>query len=586
MKAFLSLPFVGLALASSDSSCRCRPHETCWPSPRIWNALNSSINGNLYAVRPVAAPCHEGDPEACHFVTKQWFNSTWRAAQPGAVQWENWESWLEHNQTCSNTSPRQTPCGQGRVSLYSVVAECASHIQEAVRFAKRHNLRLAVKNSGHDFLGRSTAPESLQILTNRMKDIRFSENFKPAGAPKNTSQGSAITIGAGVSLQELYAAAGKKGKIVVAGVSHTVGAAGGYIQGGGHSFLGPWKGMSTDNALEYMVVTADGHLVIANNYQNTDLFWALRGGGGGTFGVVVTVTLRTFDDVPVVFGNLNVSTVAGNPNFWQVMTDFHAALPALNDGAGGYYWMTPNMPVNKTLNVSTLSIILMSPNQINTTKMDRLYAPFRSKLNAISGVSTQYTSQPFPSIHTLFSELLLPGDQDPTGRNTILGSRLFSRSLLLSPSGPKKLVSALKKLSFDPGQGITGHIVAGGLVTQNGRTIDSALNPAWRKAATHIDFARSWAPSATLAQRDAVIRRLTDVEMPILKAVEGSKMGSYMNEANAYEPDFQTEFWGSNYPRLYQIKQKWDPTGLFIARKGVGSENWDDAGLCRVGMRN
>jgi hypothetical protein len=482
------------------------------------------------------------------------------------------------------------------------VAECASHIQQAVRFAKRHNLRLVIKNSGHDFFGRSTAPESLQILTNRMKDIQLSDNFKPAGAPKHKSEGSAVTIGAGVSLQELYPAAGKQGKTVVAGVSHTVGAAGGYIQGGGHSFLGYWKGMSTDNVLEYTVVTANvceqpdagecelissqGHMVIANNYQNTDLFWALRGGGGGTFGVVVTVTLRTFDEGPVVYGNLNVSTVAGDPNFWQAMTDFHAALPAMNDGAGGYYWMTPNIPVNNTLNVSELSIILMAANQTDTAMMDRLYAPFRSKLNATSGVSTQYESLSFPNIHTLLSDLLLPGGEDLTGRNTILGSRLFSRDLLVSPGGPKKLVSALRKLRFDSGQGITGHIVAGGLVAKNGRTIDSALNPAWRKAATHIDFARAWPPSATLAERDAIIRHLTDVEIPILKAVEGSKMGSYMNEANAYEPDFQTEFWGSNYPRLYRIKQKWDPTGLFIVRKGVGSEDWDDAGLCRVGRGN
>jgi hypothetical protein len=264
------------------------------------------------------------------------------------------------------------------------------------------------------------------------------------------------------------------------------------------------------------------------------------------------------------------------------MTDFHAALPAMNDRAGGYYWMTPNMPVDKTLNVSSLSVILMAANQTSTAMMDRLYAPFRSKLNATSGVFTQYESLAFPNIHTLLSDLLLPGGEDPTGRNTILGSRLFSRDLLVSRDGPNKLTSALKKIKFDPGQGITGHIVAGGLVAENERTIDSALNPAWRKAATHIDFARAWPPSATLAQRDAIIRRLTDVEMPILKAVEGRKMGSYMNEANAYEPDFQTEFWGRNYQRLYRIKQKWDPAGLFIARKGVGSEDWDDAGLCRV----
>jgi FAD/FMN-containing dehydrogenase len=87
-----------------------------------------------------------------------------------------------------------------------------------------------------------------------MKDIQFSDEFTPAGAPK--TEGTAATIGAGVILMELYAAVGKKGRTVIAGTSHTFGAAGGYIQGGGHSLLGPWKGMSADNALGCNVVTA------------------------------------------------------------------------------------------------------------------------------------------------------------------------------------------------------------------------------------------------------------------------------------------------------------------------------------------
>ncbi|CAG8899453.1 unnamed protein product [Penicillium egyptiacum] len=583
MKLLLNLSLVGLALGSPDSSrdCRCRPHQSCWPADQEWAALNSSVQGNLQPVQPVAAPCHKGNKEACTAITEQWTNSTWRASQPGAVQWENWEAWPERNESCLLETP-QTACGQGRISLYSILAKSASHIQEGVRFAKRHNLRLAIRNSGHDFVGRSTAPDSLQIFTYWMKDIRFSDEFKPAGAPK--SEGSAVTIAAGVNLMELYAAVGKEGRAVVAGTSHTVGAAGGYIQGGGHSLLGPWKGMSTDNVLEYRVVTASGNLVTANSYHNSDLFWALRGGGGGTFGVVVSVTLRTFDDAPTTMVNLNISTVARHPGFWEAMTDFHAAIPSLNDaGAGGYYFIIPDMPFNRTL-VSTLSILLFFPNQTDIAKTDRLFAPLRSKLNATAGVMAQYTSTLFPSTRQVFSGLFIRGT-DSTGKTVILGSRLFSRDLLVSPDGPEHLVNAWKKLEFNPGDTITGHIVAGGAVAKNSETVDSALNPAWRKAVTHMDFARSWAPNATLAQQQAVIRNLTEVDMPILKAVEGCKMGSYMNEANAYEPDFQKEFWGSNYLRLYEIKQKWDPNGLFIARKGVGSEDWDDAGLCRINRK-
>lgn len=256
MKAFLALPLVGLAFASPDatSNCRCRPHQSCWPAPQEWSTLNSSVQGNLQALQPVAAPCHKGNKAACAAVTSQWTNSTWRAAQPGAVQWENWEAWSERNQSCLLETPQKS-CEQGGISLYSVLAKSACHVQEGVRFAKKHNLRLAIRNSGHDFFGRSTAPDSLQIFTFRMKDIRFDDAFKPVGASK--SEGPAVTIGAGVNLMELYAATEKKGKIVVAGTSHTVGAAGGYIQGGGHSVLGPWKGMAADNVLEYSVVTSN-----------------------------------------------------------------------------------------------------------------------------------------------------------------------------------------------------------------------------------------------------------------------------------------------------------------------------------------
>ncbi|KAJ6060182.1 FAD binding domain protein [Penicillium canescens] len=519
MKGLLNLALVGLAFASSgsDSSCRCRPHQSCWPVEQEWSALNSSVQGNLQATQPVAATCHEGNKKACAAITQQWTNSTWRTTQPGAVQWENWETRPELNESRRLETPKAT-CGQGRISLYSVLAKSAP-------------------TSKQQF--------DLHIL---VEEHYIHRRVQARGNSKE--RGPAVTIGAGINLIELYAAVGKKGRTVVAGTSHTVGAAGGYIQGGGHSLMGPWKGMAADNVLEFQVVTANGTLVTANSHQNPDLFWALRGGGGGTFGVIVSATLRTFDEAPVTMVNLNVSTVAQNPGFWGAMTDFHPAIPSLNDaGASGYYFISPNVPF-KNMEVSRLSILLFSPNQTNVAKTDKLVAPLQWKLNGTVGLITEYATIPFPTIHSLLSGLLIRGNMDPTGQSVILGSRLFS--------------------------------LAGGAIAKNAESVDNGINPAWRKAATHMYFARYWAPNATLAQQQDVIRNMAEVGMPILKDVEGCKMGAYLNEANAYEPDFQNEFWGSNYPRLYEIKQKWDPNGLFIARKGVGSEDWDDARLCRI----
>lgn len=90
-----------------------------------------------------------------------------------------------------------------------------------------------------------------------MKSMVFSDGFFPDGCKSEGEGESVVTIGAGIQLKELYAAALARRKTLVAGFSNTVGAAGGYILGGGHSPLSPWKGMASDNALQFTVVTAD-----------------------------------------------------------------------------------------------------------------------------------------------------------------------------------------------------------------------------------------------------------------------------------------------------------------------------------------
>ena len=100
----------------------------------------------------------------------------------------------------------------------------------------------------------------VQISTHKLASIQFFDNFVPKACgnstktPKPPSLGSAVTIGAGVVLKQLYDAVGERNLAVAAGFSHTVGAAGGYVQGGGHSPMGPLFGMASDNALQYEVV--------------------------------------------------------------------------------------------------------------------------------------------------------------------------------------------------------------------------------------------------------------------------------------------------------------------------------------------
>ena len=328
-----------------------------------------------------------------------------------------------------------------------------------------------------------------------------------------------------------------------------------------------------------------GDLVIANEHQNTDLFWALRGGGGGTFGVVINATVRTFDEVPLVLTDLKISTPAGNPSFWHAMADFHGSLPRLVDvGGAGYYFMVPETPLlGDAISISGMTVVMHFPNMTDKARIDDLFDPLVKTLRSNKGVTALYQSKRVPNIATLIKDALNPGGKEDVGGIKRGSSRLYSRDLLTSPSGADRLVSALRSLHFNPGETVLGNIVAGGAVAANADRVDSALNPAWREALLHLVIERRWAADATLEEQNAVKANITDVEVPILREVEGADaMGAYLNEADADETDFQASFWGQNYPELYRLKQKWDPTGLFIARKGVGSEDWDDEGLCRV----
>lgn len=244
--------------------------------------------------------------------------------------------------------------------------------------------------------------------------------------------------------------------------------------------------------------------------------------------------------------------------------------------------MLPNLPLSKTMTVSALTIALIFPNTTDTARIDQLQAPLLKSLNATSGVTTQYISHAFPTIGSFIPAVLISGDADDTGSIDIISSRLYSRDLLASDDGPNQLVSAFRQLEYQPGRSLIGHVVAGGKVAENARTVDSALNPAWRKTLVHVVISRGWASNATVQERQEVRQKLTK-EGTILRGVnDPSVRAAYLNEADAEEPDFQQSFWGDNYPRLYAIKQKWDPSGLFMARGTVGSEDWDDEGLCRV----
>lgn len=135
---------------------------------------------------------------------------------------------------------------------------------------------MIVKNTGHDFLGRSNAPGALSIWTHHLKDfIYYADNFALTGSG-TIIPGSAVTIGSGSQMYDLYLATDAYNQTLVGGGGKTVGI-GGYITGGGHSSLAPRYGLGSDSVLEMEVVTPAGEILTVNEDLHPDLFWALRG---------------------------------------------------------------------------------------------------------------------------------------------------------------------------------------------------------------------------------------------------------------------------------------------------------------------
>ncbi|KAH8985527.1 FAD-binding domain-containing protein [Lactarius akahatsu] len=562
LSLFLSVTAVVLAISLTRpvqvvyARCRNQPGDPGYPAAADWSTLNNTIGGRLLRVVPSVEACRKlGCTEA------QWASGIFRQTIPGAMNAYNWEQ--DYTPPAELCLLNGTTCAQGNVPLYAVNATIAQHIQAGVRFARAHDLRVVIKSSGHDYLGRSTAKNSLLLWTAYFRDITFTDHFLVGGA----DQGSAVTVGSGVGLKNIYAAAKAQNKMFVGGTAATVSAAGGYTQGAGHSAFSPIYGLAADNVLQYSVVLANGSYVVVNSASFPNLFWALRGGGAGSWGVIIDATFRTFPIFSATLHTVNLLTATVEQT-GDLMTLHAKHISDWDNVRAGQYFYLTGSATNSTLALNTVFKGLDG----NSSKAQM--SAFLSNATALGAiVQGESTITAAPNDIVGF-----PDDQ--SGYNVILSSRLIPKSIYVH--SPSSVGAAYKQLLSQGIRSVLGHLVAGGQVSANAN-IDSAIHPAWRVAKTHLIATQLWDDTLAAADVLALRRNFTSIVRPVLAGLAGGpSSGSYSNEGDVLEPNPQVTYYGPNYARLKSIKAIYDPNDLFIVPTGVRSEIWNADGTCTV----
>ncbi|KAL4956091.1 hypothetical protein BDW69DRAFT_203695 [Aspergillus filifer] len=563
-------PALGLVPRQSpSSSCKAFPGDAAWPSSGAWNALNRTVGGRLIAIVPLPSVCHQSpfgtfNEDACAAMKTEWLEDTTFINHPAEVM-----NPPTQNYSCVPFTSSSQTCNMGNYASYSINVTGADDVIAGVNFARENNVRLVIKNTGHDFSGKSTGAGALSLWTHNLNTTKIIENYEGAGY-----SGPAAKLGAGVISGQVYEVIGAAGYRVMGGTCPTVGLAGGYTSGGGHSLLNGAYGMAADAVLEWEVITADGKHLTASQSENSDLYWALSGGGAGTYAVVLSMTTKVFPDGPIGSGILMFNITANaTEDYWSAIEDLWMFLPEFVD-AGPNSW-------DFALTAAGFQAYAITVPDKNGTEVQSLLQPW---LNSVSKRGIQYSYIPTDSDNYLeyFSSRFGPGIAGAGPATVQLTSRLIPRAAMYNKTETKVIVDALRQVvELDPEASLGCHA----LNVANVEHPDNAVLPAWREAIATCNIVTYWDWDISEAEMWEKKNLLVDTLIPGLEeATPGS--GTYLNEIDAgWKGDWITELYGENYDRLLDIKNKYDPRHVFYARTAIGSASWtsDATGrLCRV----
>ena len=552
---------------------RVRPGSAGWPSASQWAGLKRDVGGRLIpGDRPSRRP-------AAQLLSNPFFIGD----QVGLTQSSGWlGAW------------RSSP------SVYAVHASNAGDVGAAVRFAAKHNLRLVVKGGGHSYLGGSNAPDSLLVWTRAMDGIELHDAFVPSGS--HAAPVKAVSVGAGCIWGRVYRIVCAEGRRYVQGGGCTTVGVAGLVQGGGFGSFSKGFGIAAASLLEAEIVTADGKVRIVNAARDPDLFWALKGGGGGTFGIVTRMTLKTHD-LPPTLGGMGLTVQASSDeSFERLLAEFLEFSRAL---------VNPNWGEQARATRDRRLDLGMAFQGLTTDQAKAVWRPFLDRIEANSAewrIVQPFVALAAPAEHYWDADFLskvIPqeikrndapgaragdywwaGDGDQVGAFWTGYASLWLPASLLSGAGVKRLArgwfeaSRHRSVALHFNKGLAGAspetLAASRDTAMNSQVLD-AFALAIIGAAEDAAFSGWREPDAEKGEAAAATVRAA--EQALRTAAPGG--GSYMSECDYFLSDWKRASWGRHWPRLEAIKRRYDPDGLFVVHHGVGSDQWSLNGFTR-----
>ncbi|OBI45337.1 oxidoreductase [Mycobacterium kyorinense] len=398
-----------------------------------------------------------------------------------------------------------------------VAPTSAADVQKAMAFATAHNLKVAPRSGGHSYVGASTANGTMVL------DLR-----QLAGGINYDAATGQVTVTPATSLYALHEALAAAGRGIATGTCPSVGTAG-HALGGGLGAQSRHAGLMCDALTSASVVLPSGEAVTASAANHPDLFWALRGGGGGNFGVTTSLTFATFPTADVDAVNLNFPPQA----FAQVLL-------------GWQKWLT-------TADRSSWALADSTTDAMGTHCRILATCPAGTGSSVAAAITSAVGVQPTGTENHTFNYLdlvryLAVGNLNPSPLGYVGGSDVFPT---INAGAAQGIAAAVDAFPRGAGRMLAiMHALDGALAT----VAPGATAFPWRRQSALVQWyvETSGSPSAA-----------TSWLATAHQAVQPYSVGGYVNYIEVNQPP--SRYFGPNLSQLSAVRQKYDPRRIMFS---------------------